>query len=406
MANTLLTPSVIADAAAPEFMNALNMTPFIDRQHSKEFSNTVGDSISIRKLTRFTAGTGADVSGSIQDIQEGSITLTLTERRHVAVNVTSQEMTLDIKDFTMQVIKPAMEELAQVVETDVATFAKQVWNQVGTPGTTPSTIADAMLPRTRLNKLGVPSNSRAAFYEPEAAGAMAAVLSTVFPTRFSELAISEGEIRKYAGFVYVENQSIYVHTVGAYAGTPLINGAAQNVTYAAVKDDYKQDLVTDGWTATTSSLNEGDRFTIDDVYEVNPKTRQTTGDLQVFVVRADVTADGAGNKTISISPPIITSGAQQTVDSAPADGAGINVIGTASAQYPQNLAFQKDAFTIAFANLAMPMDSSKAANATQDSISIRVAYDWNGTTDVNLIRFDILYGKIAQNPGFATVHVG
>lgn len=405
MTNTILTPDMIAKAAAPEFFNALNMTPFIDRQHSSEFSNAIGDSIKIRKLTRFIAGTGADVTSSIQDIEEGSVLLTLDQRRHVAVNVSSQEMTLDIKDFTEQVVNPAMEELAQVVESDVASFAKEVWNQVGTPGTTPSTIADAMLPRTRLNKLGVPMKSRAAFYEPEAAGAMAAVLATVFPTRFSELAIAEGEIRKYAGFVYMENQSIYIHTVGDHSGTPLINGAAQNVTYASVKDTYAQSLITDGWTSGAVNLNQGDRFTIADVYEVNPKTRQTTSDLQVFVINADI-SDTTGDITMNISPPIITSGAQQTVDSAPADGAAITVLGVTGAQYPQNLAFQKEAFTIAFANLHAPMDSSKSGYSTQDSITIRVAFDWNGTTDVNLVRFDILYGKISQNPGFATVHVG
>lgn len=403
MANTFKTPSVIAKAALPEFMNALNMTPFIDRQHSKEFSNKVGDTISIRRLTRFVAADGADVTSSIQDIIEGSVPLQLSFRKNVAVNIDSEELTLDIKDITMQVLRPAMEELAQTVETEVANLYKQVWNQVGTPGTTPSTIADAMLPRTELNKHGVPTRNRAAFYEPTAAGAMAAVLATVFPTDIASMAIKEGKITEYTGFAYMENQSIVRHTVGTYSGTPLVKGASQNVTYDSVKDTYKQDLVTDGWTST--ALNEGDRFTIDGVYSVNPKTRQSTGDLQKFVVRADAT-DTAGTMTLSISPPIITSGAQQTVDAAPADNAAITVLGTSATQYPQNLALNKDAFTIAFANLAGPMDESKFGRATQDSISIRVAYDWDGKTDVNLVRFDILFGLVAQQPGFATVHVG
>lgn len=406
MANAFKTPNVIAKAALAEFFNSLNMTPFIDRQHSKEFANKVGDTISIRRLTRFTAGSGADVTGAIQDITEGSVALQLSNRKNVPVEITSQEMTLDIKDLTMQLLKPAMAELAQAVESDIADLYKQVWNQVGTPGTTPSTIANAMLPRTKLNKLGVPVSNRAAFYEPEAAGAMAAVLGTVFPTSIAEMAIEEGTIRKYAGFAYMENQSIKIHTVGAYGGTPLVNGAAQNVTYTSVKDDFKQNLITDGWTITTSALVEGDRFTIAGVNSVNPKTRQSTGDLQQFVVRTGVTADGSGNKTISISPPIITSGAQQTVTAAPADNAAITVLGTASTDYPQNLAMNKDAFTIAFANLHGPMDESKFANVTQDNISMRVAFDWDGKTDTNLIRFDILYGLVAQNPGFATVHVG
>ena len=404
MANNFKTPSIIAKAALPEFMNALNMTPFIDRQHSSEFSNKVGDTISIRRLTRFVASNSADVTGAIQDIVEGSVPLQLNFRRVVPVNISSDELTLDIKDLTEQVLKPAMEELAQTVETEVAGLYKEVWNQVGTPGTTPSTTADAMLPRTELNQYGVPARNRAAFYEPKAAGAMAAVLATVFPTDIASMAIKEGKITEYTGFAYMENQSIVRHTVGTYAGTPLVNGASQNVTYDSVKDDYKQNLITDGWTST--ALNEGDRFTIDGVYSVNPKTRQSTGDLQKFVVRADAT-DTAGDMTLSISPPIITSGAMQTVDAAPADNAAITMVGGASGtQVPQNLALNKNAFTIAFANLAGPMDASKFGRATQDNISIRVAYDWNGTTDVNLVRFDILFGLTAQQPGFATVHAG
>lgn len=403
MANAFKTPSVIAKAALPEFMNALNMTPFIDRQHSSDFANKVGDTITIRRLTRFVAASGADVTSSIQDIVEGSRSLQLAYRRNVAVEVSSQEMTLDIKDLTMQVIKPAMEELAQTVESEVADLYKQVWNQVGTPGTTPSTIANAMEPRTKLNKFGVPTKNRAAFYEPTAAGAMAAVLATVFPTDIASLAIKEGQITSYTGFAYMENQSIKTHTVGTYAGTPLVNGASQNVTYTSVKDDYKQNLITDGWSST--SLKEGDRFTIADVYAVNPKTREALADLQQFVVRADV-SDTAGAATLSISPPIITSGAFQTVDAAPADNAAITMLGTSGQKVPQNMALHKDAFTIAFANLDGPLDESKFARASQDSISIRVAYDWDGKTDLNLLRFDILFGLKAQEPGYATIHAG
>lgn len=405
MANTFKTPSVIAKAALPEFMNALNMTPFIDRQHSKEFSNKVGDQISIRRLTRFVASSSADVTGAIQDIVEGSVPLTLAFRRVVPVNIDSEELTLDIKDLTEQVLRPAMEELAQTVESEVANLYKQVWNQVGTPGTTPSTIAHAMLPRTRLNQTGVPTKNRAAFYEPVAAGAMAAVLATVFPSDIASLAIKQGEITTYTGFAYMENQSIKTHTVGTYSGVPLVDGAAQNVTYDSVKDDYKQTLNTDGWGSGVSNLNEGDRFTIEGVYAVNPKTRDNLSHLQQFVVRADI-SDTTGDMALSMSPPMITTGAQKTVSAAPADNAVITVLGASAGEYPQNLALNKDAFTIAFANLAGPMDSSKFGMATMDNISIRVAYDWNGTTDVNLVRFDILFGLVAQQPGFATVHVG
>ena len=121
--------------------------------------------------------------------------------KSVPVPVDSKEMTLDIDSFSEQILEPAMIELAQQVETDIAGLYKEVWNQVGTPGTTPSTIDDAMLPKTKMNLLGVPNDRRrASFYEPTAASKMAAVLGGVFPTSIAELGIQEGEIRRYAGF--------------------------------------------------------------------------------------------------------------------------------------------------------------------------------------------------------------
>jgi len=408
MANTFLTPDVIAPKALEKFRNALNLVGFIDRQLDDTFEGKVGDTIRVKRLTRYKAVSGADVTGQLQDTIEGSVSVVLDTYKSVPVPITSTELTLDLESFSEQIVEPAMIELAQQVETDIAGLYKDVWHQVGTPGTTPSTIADAMLTKTKMNLYGVPNdNKRASFYEPNAASAMAAVLGGVFPTNLAELAIEEGMIRRYAGFVYMENQSIVNHTVGAYGGTPLINGAGQNVTYDSVKGTYEQSLITDGWTATTSVLERGDRFTIADVYGVNPKTRQSTGQLQQFVVKEQATADGSGNKTLAISPPIITSGAFQTVDAAPADGAPITVVsGTAGTQYPQNLALHKNAFTLAMANLALPMGGADGARESAEGISVRVVMDFDVLTNTNIMRFDILYTTVAQNAGMAVVHVG
>jgi len=406
MANGFLTPDVIAPKALEKFRNSLNLVGFIDRQLDPTFEGKVGDTIRVKRLTRYQAVTGADVTGSLRDTIEGSVAVELDTYKSVPVSVTSTELTLDLEDFVEQIVEPAMIELAQQVESDIADLYKDVWHQVGTPGTTPSTIADAMLPKTKMNLYGVPNDGkRASFYEPTAASAMAAVLGGVFPTNIAEMGIEEGMIRRYAGFVYMENQSIKNHTVGAYAGTPLVDGASQNVTYDSVKTTYEQTLNTDGWTSGASTLNQGDRFEIADVYGVNPKTRQSTGELQQFVVKETI-SDTSGDKAIKISPPIITSGAFQTVDSAPADNAPITVLGTASTQYPQNLALHKNAFTLAMANLALPMGGADGARESMDGISVRVVMDFDVLTDTNIMRFDILYATVAQNPGMAVVHVG
>ena len=68
---------------------------------------------------------------------------------------------------------------------------------------------------------------------------------------------------------------------GTAGGTPLVNGASQ--TGAS--------LITDGWSAGATMLT-GDFFSVAQ---------------QLFVVVADATADGSGNMTLTIEPPIRTS---------------------------------------------------------------------------------------------------
>jgi len=68
---------------------------------------------------------------------------------------------------------------------------------------------------------------------------------------------------------------------GTAGGTPLVNGGSQ--TGAS--------LITDGWSAGATMLT-GDFFSVG---------------TQLFIVAADATADGSGNMTLTIEPPIRTS---------------------------------------------------------------------------------------------------
>ena len=126
----------------------------------------------------------------------------------------------------------------------------------------------------------------------------------------------------FAGFDNYQSAFAPTHTVGPLGGTPLINGGTQAVTYAtaSVRNTWSQSLVTDGWTAAAAlRLRAGDTFTIAGVNSVNPNTKADTGRLQHFTVLTNASSDASGNATLSISPPIIISGAYQTVTAQPAD---------------------------------------------------------------------------------------
>jgi hypothetical protein len=143
-------------------------------------------------------------------------------------------------------------------------------------------------------------------------------------------------------------------------------------------------------------------FTIAGVNAVNPKSKVSTGYLQQFVVKSAVTADGSGNATLTISPPIITSGSYQTVSAAPADNAAMTVVGSGATAYRQNLVFHRNAFCLAMRDLEMPDGAVFKARESANGFSIRVLKWYDGENDEERIRLDVLYGWKTIYPHLAT----
>ena len=403
MANTLITTSLITRFAVKEFLNNLQMASKVDRQLDAQFRK-VGASIDVRRPVMFTSQDGATL-GTATEIEEVAATVTLDKRKHVHFAITSQDLTLKIEDFNSRYIMPAMVELAQQVESDIADVYKSIGNFVGTPGTAPSTFLEVGAAAKVLTKLGVPVDVRwNAFYDEDASLALADGLKSVFPTEIARKAIEEAAIGRYSKFMLYENQSLKLHTVGVATGTPLVNGASQETTYAVSGGSNSQTIATDGWTNSTAGiLKAGDVVTFAGVNSVNRRTRVSTGDLQTFTVLADV-ASGAstGPATLSISPAMIVSGPYQTVTNAPADGAAIVVkTGAGGSSHKQNLAFHPNAITLAMAPLDLPSEGASASRESFDNISIRTVTQYSIGTDTTTYRFDILYGVKAQNSDFA-----
>jgi hypothetical protein len=113
--------------------------------------------------------------------------------------------------------------------------------------------------------------------------------------------------------------------------------------------------------------------------------------LQQFVVTADY-AGGAG--TLAISPPIYgpTSLGLQNVVALPLTSAAIVKVGGASAVYKPSLAYHKDAFTFATADLIMPNGVDFAAREVYDGISMRIVRQYAISSDTMPCRLDVLYG--------------
>jgi len=407
MANDFKNTSLVTKWAVKEFLNALVMGQKIDRQldDSRVFSGAkVGASASIRRPVMFEAT--ASSTYNAQAIEEGIVPVTINNRQHVGFDITDEDLSLKIEDANERYIKPAMEELAQVVESAIAAEYYQIPNFVGTPGTTPSTFLDIGNAGAELSKLGVPQGDRHAFWDAESTLSLSNGLKGVFVQGAAKTAIEEASFGRYGGFDNYESNSLKSHTVGIATGTPVIQLASQNVTYLASKDTDTQTVATSGWTASqTGILLAGDVVTFAGVNSVNRKTREDTGDLQTFTVLADAdSAGGTGIATLTIAPAMVVDGPYQTVTAAPAAGAAIVVkTGAGGATHKQNLAFHRNAITIAFVPLDVAEEGSgvKQSRENYKGISLTATKFFSGSSMTQSYRFDILFDVIVQNRSFA-----
>jgi hypothetical protein len=395
MSNSLLNISMITKESLRVLKNELGFTKGVNRQYDDQFARSgakIGSVINIRKPTRFTVSTGAALS--LQDVADQYSALTLDTQAHVDFSFSSKELTLNIDEFSKRYVKPAVAELANYVDFTGTALYKQVYNATGTPGTTPNAFSFLTDAATKLSNFGTPVDSdRNMVLNPAASGSLADALKGLFQSqeRIKEQ-YEKGLMGMAAGFNIKMDQNVQQFTNATFAGTPLVNGASQTGST----------LVSDGWSSGATTLKEGTIFTIANVYAVNPKNRQSTGQLQQFVVTADI-SDTSGAISIPISPSITLTGAYQTVNALPADNAAITVLGSTATAYPQNLAYHKDAFVLGCADLDLPGGTDMAARATDpdSGLSLRIVRAYDISNDTFPCRIDILYGWKCVYPELA-----
>lgn len=130
MANTILTPSIIAREALMVLRNNAVMANLVHRDYSNEFVPGVGSTISIRKPTTFEAKEYTGTSITVQDVTESKVDVTLDKHLDVSFAVTSEELTLDIADFSEQFLVPAMQAFADKVDSYIIGLADLITNTV------------------------------------------------------------------------------------------------------------------------------------------------------------------------------------------------------------------------------------------------------------------------------------
>jgi len=396
VANTLLTIDMITRKALEILENNLVITRNVNRQYDDSYAvegAKIGTTLRIRLPDRALVTDGAALQ--VQDDNEQFTTLTVASQKHIGVNFTTAEMTMQLDDFAERVLKPRISQLASSIDADVANSFNSIYQSVGTPGTTPGTSLVLLQAQQKLNEAAAGMSPRYATVNPAANAALVEGMKGLFnpvstiSKQFKSGLMGEG-ILGYDELAM--SQSIKQFTTGSRSGAHTVTTtvSAQGTSSIAITGTGSQ------------TIKKGDVFTIANVYSVNPQTRESTGSLQQFVVTEDVAASGGAYAAVKISPAIYTSSvALATVDSFPQSGAAVTFLGGASSQYPQNLVYHRDSIAFATADLLLPQGVDMASRQVHNGISMRVVRQYDINNDRMPCRIDVLYGYSVIRPQMA-----
>ena len=350
--NKILTPQVIANEALLVLESNLTMANLVHRDYSKEFVK-VGDTITVRKPAKFVA---KNFIGEVeeQDISEGSVDVKMDRYRDVTVNVTSKEMTLDIKDFSEQVITPALSAVAQAVDIDLLTVGIEKAGSKVAVSNTP-TIVDVANVAKALDKKKAPRDNNRnlvlavdTLYKYNTLDNFAKVCY-----KGDSEALKEAEIGK----VYTMNTFMSQNTPENASATP---GTATAYKVTCTKG-ATQFTVSNG-TAATGTIKTGDKLIV-------------SGYL--FEVAEDLTlASGAGTLKVTEKIPFALTEATDAM-----------IINKA-----HSLGFHRNGLALVTRQLELPQGAAKAAIASANGLAVRVVFDYDSNTKTDKISFDIIYG--------------
>ena len=356
MANSILTIDMITRKALEILENNLVISRNVNRQYDDSFAvegAKIGSTLRIRLPDRALVTDGAALQ--TQDDNEQYTTLTVASQKHIGINFTSAELTMQLDDFAERVLKPRISQLASSIDADVANAYQNIYSSVGTPGTTPSTSLVLLQSQQKLNENAAVMSPRYATVNPAANAGWVEGLKGLFnPTDTISKQFKNGMMGTgVLGFDEINmSQSIKQFTTGsrtATGGTLSASVSAQGATTIAITG-----------AGNAGTVKIGDVFTVAPIYT--------------------------------------STNALATVDSFPASGAAVVFVGAASSQYAQNLVYHKDAITFATADLLLPQGVDMAARAVHNGISLRVVRQYDINNDRMPCRIDVLYGYNTIRP--------
>ncbi|ANF30819.1 hypothetical protein A0130_03190 [Leifsonia xyli] len=117
--NTLVTPTQVAAVAAELAAQSLTVAGTLSRSYESEFGGRIGSSVQVRIPAAFQSRYRAINSTddlATDNVDEQFVEVKLTDHAYSRAALTSAEMSLDIQNFSAQVVKPQVGSITRRIE--------------------------------------------------------------------------------------------------------------------------------------------------------------------------------------------------------------------------------------------------------------------------------------------------
>lgn len=395
--STLLTPAVITKESYCLFENNLVLGRSISWDFSSKFEQDakIGTDVTVRRrINKITRRNDPAWSASNGQVVETAVKLVLDREYNTNISFTDAELALKVENFSKSILAPVISNMASTADSDIAALLTNCLSggstlnlsggisntvqgnnavgasyAVGAYGTaiTPSLVTYA---HKVLQDMGMPEDGElygvlSTSHNRQLVLAQASLFNTL---NIIDAEYKKGLIGKYDGIEFSMSQSLVRHTNGAQAtlvvsATATADGTSWNETETLTV------------TSTGAALKAGDVFQVNDVYLVNPLTKQVTDTPAQFTVLAN-TNSGATSVVVypaaiytasdyqNISGTIVGKTLQLTGSVLPeANAVGSSAINLGGVE---SLVFHKSAIQAASPSLYVPTKGVEMASEIRD----------------------------------------
>lgn len=377
MANTIPAVQQIARQVLIRLLENLVMPMLIFKDFSKEFAKE-GQTIQVKIPPVFDAKDFDRATGiEVQDIFVGTVPVTLNKIADVTVEMSAEELALDIDSQTgLMTLEGMGVAIASKINRACLALYKDIPYHNGVAGTTPDALSDLAAIIKDLNDRNVPLAPRNAVWDSSAHSKLIQIDNLVKVNESGDnIALKNAEIGKIYGLNNYMSQAVATHVAGGAtaATTPKVKGeVAAGATTMAI------DAV-----ALAGKLLKGDLMVIANVQ---------------YVVTED-TLDAAANEiaVVKFYPPApaakIANDATITFPDATAGG------------HTANLAFHPQAFAFVTRPMELPKDK-ESYYAEFNGIGVRVVSGYDMKYKKTVTSVDVLYGLQSVYKELAEVTLG